>query len=83
MNVEIRAEAALFPVKEYTNGIAVAVQSSTGSCCPDVSKCSSDPCDVDTSRWKTGFYGVDVQNISLILLYKKFIISSVDFLVIC
>jgi hypothetical protein len=26
MNVEIEAEAALFPEKEYTNGIAVAVQ---------------------------------------------------------
>jgi hypothetical protein len=25
MNVEIRAEAALFPEKEYINGIAVAV----------------------------------------------------------
>jgi hypothetical protein len=25
MNVEIGAEAALFPEKEYTNGIAVAV----------------------------------------------------------
>jgi hypothetical protein len=25
MNVEIGAEAALFPVKEYINGIAVAV----------------------------------------------------------
>jgi hypothetical protein len=28
MNVEIRAEAALFPEKEYINGIAVAVHSS-------------------------------------------------------
>jgi hypothetical protein len=27
MNVEIGAEAALFPEKEYINGIAVAVQS--------------------------------------------------------
>ncbi len=27
MNVEIRAEAALFPEKEYINGIAVAVHS--------------------------------------------------------
>ncbi len=27
MNVEIRAEAALFPKKEYINGILVAVQS--------------------------------------------------------
>jgi hypothetical protein len=26
MNVEIGAEAALFPEKEYINGIAVAVQ---------------------------------------------------------
>ncbi len=26
MNVEIEAEAALFPEKEYINGIAVAVQ---------------------------------------------------------
>jgi hypothetical protein len=26
MNVEIGAEAALFPEKEYVNGIAVAVQ---------------------------------------------------------
>jgi hypothetical protein len=26
MNVEIGAEAALFPKKEYINGIAVAVQ---------------------------------------------------------
>jgi hypothetical protein len=26
MNVEIRAEAAQFPAKEYINGIAVAVQ---------------------------------------------------------
>ncbi len=26
MNVEIRAEAALFPVKEYINGTAVAVR---------------------------------------------------------
>jgi hypothetical protein len=26
MNVEIRAEAALFPEKEYINGIAVAVE---------------------------------------------------------
>jgi hypothetical protein len=28
MNVEIGAEAALFPEKEYINGIAVAVQES-------------------------------------------------------
>jgi hypothetical protein len=28
MNVEIGAEAALFPEKEYINGIAVAVQRS-------------------------------------------------------
>jgi hypothetical protein len=28
MNVEIGAEAALFPEKEYINGIAVAVHSS-------------------------------------------------------
>ncbi len=28
MNVEIGAEAALFPEKEYINGIAVAVRSS-------------------------------------------------------
>ncbi len=27
MNVEIGAEAAIFPEKEYINGIAVAVQS--------------------------------------------------------
>ncbi len=26
MNVEIKAEAAIFPEKEYINGIAVAVQ---------------------------------------------------------
>jgi hypothetical protein len=30
MNVEIWAEAALFPEKEYINGIAVAVYISTG-----------------------------------------------------
>jgi hypothetical protein len=30
MNVEIGAEAALFPEKEYINGIAVAVQDGTG-----------------------------------------------------
>jgi hypothetical protein len=30
MNVEIGAEAALFPEKEYINGIAVAVQSGKG-----------------------------------------------------
>ncbi len=29
MNVEIGAEAALFPEKEYKNGIAVAVHSRT------------------------------------------------------
>jgi hypothetical protein len=29
MNVEINAEAALFPEKEYINGIAVAVHSSS------------------------------------------------------
>ncbi len=29
MNVEIGAEAALFPEKEYINGIAVAVQGHT------------------------------------------------------
>jgi hypothetical protein len=29
MNVEIGAEAALFPEKEYINGIAVAVQAKT------------------------------------------------------
>ncbi len=29
MNVEIGAEAALFPEKEYINGIAVAVQDTT------------------------------------------------------
>jgi len=29
MNMEIGAEAALFPEKEYINGIAVAVQSGT------------------------------------------------------
>jgi hypothetical protein len=29
MNVEIGAEAALFPEKEYINGIAVAVHSKT------------------------------------------------------
>jgi hypothetical protein len=29
MNVEIGAEAALFPEKEYINGIAVAVQRNT------------------------------------------------------
>jgi len=29
MNVEIGAEAALFPEKKYINGIAVAVQDST------------------------------------------------------
>jgi hypothetical protein len=29
MNVEIGAEAALFPEKEYINGIAVAVRSAT------------------------------------------------------
>jgi hypothetical protein len=31
MNVEIGAEAALFPEKEYINGIAVAVQFLTRS----------------------------------------------------
>ncbi len=31
MNVEIRAEAALFPEKEYISGIFVAVQSHGGS----------------------------------------------------
>ncbi len=31
MDVEIRAEAALFPKKEYINGIAVAVQSKTST----------------------------------------------------
>ncbi len=31
MNVEIGAEAAQFPEKEYINGIAVAVQFSTGT----------------------------------------------------
>ncbi len=30
MNVEIRAEAALFPEKEYINGIAVAVYTVKG-----------------------------------------------------
>jgi hypothetical protein len=30
MNVEIGAEAALFPEKEYINGIAVAVQEGVG-----------------------------------------------------
>jgi hypothetical protein len=33
MNVEIGAEAALFPEKEYINGIAVAVQCTTSSYC--------------------------------------------------
>ncbi len=40
MNVEIRAEAALFPEKEYINGIVVAVRPSgstswdrTQDCC--------------------------------------------------
>jgi hypothetical protein len=34
MNVEIGAEAALFPEKEYINGIAVAVykNNTTGKC---------------------------------------------------
>ncbi len=31
MNVEIGAEAALFPEKEYIYGIAVAVQASDGT----------------------------------------------------
>ncbi len=31
MNVEIGAEAALFPEKEYINGIAVAVRAERGS----------------------------------------------------
>jgi hypothetical protein len=30
MNVEIGAEAALFPEKEYINGIAIAVQCTYG-----------------------------------------------------
>jgi hypothetical protein len=34
MNVEIGAEAALFPEKEYINGIFVAVQKKQGSSSP-------------------------------------------------
>ncbi len=34
MDVEIRAEAALFPEKEYINGIAVAVHGSFIPVCP-------------------------------------------------
>jgi hypothetical protein len=33
MNVEIGAEAALFPEKEYISGIFVAVQGRNGSTC--------------------------------------------------
>jgi hypothetical protein len=43
MNVEIGAEASLFPEKEYINGIFAAVY------CPDDSRCSSDLCGVDMS----------------------------------
>ncbi len=32
MNVEIGAEAALFPEKEYVNGVAVAVWQLQGGC---------------------------------------------------
>jgi hypothetical protein len=37
MNVEIGAETALFPEKEYINGIAVAVQG-----CRMIKKCAPD-----------------------------------------
>jgi hypothetical protein len=36
MNVEIGAEAALFPEKEYINGIAVAVQSTCDKKLPHI-----------------------------------------------
>jgi hypothetical protein len=36
MNVEVGAEAALFPEKEYVNGIAVAVQVKAPNIAPSV-----------------------------------------------
>ncbi len=43
MNVEIGAEAALFPEKEYINGIAVAVQGRAKISCASMASPTNQP----------------------------------------